>query len=75
MTPVTPETYARVFEGMAEGQLILEDLARRFYDRPSFVPGKVDVTSYNEGQRAVIGWIIGQIQQTKPEVIDVRDEA
>jgi hypothetical protein len=32
----TPEMYARVFEGHAEGAIMLEDLVARFYDKRSF---------------------------------------
>lgn len=60
-----PATYARVFEGHAEGALVLEDLTRRFGGR-LFVPGGEDgkrQTDFNLGRRAVLDFILGQIAQ------------
>jgi hypothetical protein len=53
----TPEMYARVFEGHAEGAMMLEDLVARFYDRRSFTPGGVEgarMTDFKEGRREVV---------------------
>jgi hypothetical protein len=66
---VTPEMYARVFEGHHEGVLILEDLVRRFYDVSLWHPGGVD--GQRETERAVarrevvhhILTMIGQVNQ------------
>ena len=63
-TKATPEMYGRVFEGHAEGAIILQDLVARFYDRPSYVRGGVEgarETDWREGRRAVVGHILGQI--------------
>lgn len=73
MTPVRPEVYRRIFEQHPEGVAILEDLSRRFYDQPSFVPGQPDVVAYREGRRAVLIFIIQQIGHI--EVEDVRVDA
>lgn len=57
--------YARVFEGHAEGALVLEDLTRRFGGR-LFVPGGEDgrrATDHNLGKRFVLDFILGQIAQ------------
>lgn len=43
-----PAMYARVFEGHAEGALILEDLVARFYDVPLYVAGG------HEGERETL---------------------
>ena len=64
----TPEMYSRVFEGHAEGAILLEDLVARFYDRPSFTAGGVDggrMTDYKEGRRAVVGFILTQLGQIR----------
>lgn len=60
----TPEMYSRVFVGHAEGAILLEDLVGRFYDKPSYRRGGVEgarATDYNEGKRAVVGFILTQI--------------
>ena len=64
--------YCRVFEGHAEGALILEDLTKRFYDRPSFVQGQPDTVAFNEGRRAVLAFILGRLAQVAEEVTDER---
>lgn len=71
MTPVEPAVYRRIFEQHPEGEAILADLVRRFYDQPSFVPGQPDVVAYREGRRAVLAFILQQIAHI--EVEDVRD--
>jgi hypothetical protein len=58
--------YARVFEGVhAEGALVLEDLTRRF-GGALFVKGGEEgrrETDYRLGRRAVLDFILGQINQ------------
>ena len=75
MTPdrrPNPEAYARVFEGHHEGKLILEDLVRRFYDIPVYVPGGVEAqreTERRAARREVVHFIlmqIGQVGQNDP---------
>jgi len=62
--------YGRVFDGHAEGKIILEDLVARFYDQPSYTKGGVEgarESDFKEGRRAVVGFIlnrIGQIQES-----------
>ena len=56
--------YGRVFEGHAEGMIILEDLVARFYDRRSFVSGGLEgarMTDFREGQRSAVHFILSQI--------------
>lgn len=58
-----PSMYSRVFEGHHEGALILEDLTRRF-GGALFVKGGEEgrrETDYRLGRRAVLDFIIGQI--------------
>jgi len=61
----TPEAYARVFEGHHEGALILDDLIARF-GGSLFVKGGEEgrrETDYRLGRRAVLDFIVGQINQ------------
>lgn len=70
----TPEMYGRVFEGHAEGAILLEDLVARFYDRRSFTPGGVEgarMTDFKEGRREVVSFILKQIGQVKEDSPDV----
>ena len=64
----TPEMYSRVFEGHAEGAILLEDLVARFYDKRSFTPGGVEgarMTEFKEGRREVVRFILAQLGQVK----------
>jgi hypothetical protein len=58
--------YARVFEGHAEGALILEDLVARFYDVNVFRPGGVEgarETDRRAARREVVHFILHMIGQ------------
>lgn len=57
--------YARVFEGHAEGALVLEDLTRRFGGALYAKGGEEGrrETDYRLGRRAVLDHILGQINQ------------
>jgi hypothetical protein len=73
-TKATAEMYARVFNGHAEGAILLEDLVARFYDRRSFTPGGVEgarMTDFKEGRREVVSFILKQIGQVKEDSPDV----
>lgn len=73
-TKATPEMYARVFQGHAEGAILLEDLVARFYDRRSFTPGGVEgarATDFKEGRREVVSFILKQLGQVKEDSPDV----
>ena len=62
---IDPAAYARVFEGHHEGVLILEDLIARF-GGALFVKGGEEgrrETDYRLGRRAVLDFIVGQINQ------------
>jgi hypothetical protein len=57
--------YARVFEGHAEGALVLEDLISRF-GGALFVKGGEEgrrETDYRLGRRSLLDFILGQINQ------------
>lgn len=63
---VAPEVYARVFEGHHEGVQILEDLVRRFYDVPVYVPGGIEAereTLRRAARREVIHFVLQRIGQ------------
>ena len=65
MRTVTPEMYARVFDGHAEGALILEDLVARFGGNP-YVRGGHEAdreTSRKAGNLQVVHFILGKINQ------------
>ncbi len=60
-----PAMYARVFEGHHEGTAILDDLTARF-GGALFVKGGEEgrrETDYRLGRRAVLDFILGQINQ------------
>lgn len=60
-----PAMYARVFEGHHEGAQILDDLTARF-GGALFVKGGEEgrrETDYRLGRRAVLDFILGQINQ------------
>jgi hypothetical protein len=65
--------YGRVFEGHAEGALILEDLVARFYDVNVFKPGGVEgarETDRRAARREVVHFIlhmIGQVKEPPPD--------
>lgn len=73
--PADPAMYARVFEGHHEGALILEDLTRRF-GGALFVKGGEEgrrQTDYNLGRRALLDFIIGQVNSANN--VDPPDES
>jgi hypothetical protein len=62
---VTAEMYARVFDGMPEGKLVLEDLVARFAHNP-FVRGGLEgdrATCFRAGQLSVPTFIMNQINR------------
>lgn len=64
-TQATPEMYARVFDGLPEGKLVLEDLVTRFGRNP-FVRGGQEgdrETCFRAGQLAVPTFILNQINR------------
>jgi hypothetical protein len=62
---VTPEMYARVFDSLPEGKLVLEDLVTRFARNP-FVRGGPEgdrETCFRAGQLAVPTFILNQVNR------------
>ena len=62
---LAPEVYARVFEGHAEGTLILAELVRVFA-KPAKLEGGIDailLTYHRDGQRSVVEFIVNQINR------------
>jgi len=67
----TPATYARLFEGTPDGQLVLQQLCKMYYKTP-YVKGGQDAereTLVRLGNRQVIDFILNQIGRT-PEADD-----
>lgn len=60
-------TYYATFEELPAGQLVLAELLALFYNRESFDRNSTHVTSYNEGQRAVIQYILNRISSVDDE--------
>jgi hypothetical protein len=61
----TPEDYARCFEGSPAGQVVYEDLVRRFAGLP-YVRGGLEAdreTCYRAGQNRVVNFILARINQ------------
>lgn len=60
---LSPESYARVFEGHPEGAAVLADLTARFY-KASSPEGGIDAIvkmMHANGQRSVIEFIVDRI--------------
>lgn len=55
---VDNKLFNRIFQGNSDGQAILDELSRLFYDRNSYTKGDPYETTFKEGQRSVIGFII-----------------
>ncbi len=62
---IDAKLYELVFQGREDGKEVLEDLCKRFYDRPSYVRGDPYETAYNEGCRAAIHYILQKIAQSQ----------
>lgn len=52
--------YHRIFQQDGDGAAILQELAMLFYDRRSYVAGDPHQTSFNEGQRSVVTYLLGR---------------
>ena len=78
---VDPAMYARVFEGHAEGALVLQDLVARFYDVNVFVRGGPEgarETDRRAARREVVHFIlhmIGQVKEPPPQEDDSQPAA
>lgn len=63
--PLKPEVYARVFDSLPEGKLVLEELVNRFAGNP-YRPGGLEAqraTDYAAGQLSVPTFILNRINQ------------
>lgn len=65
--PIDPKLYYRVFQNNSEGNAIFEELCRVFYDSQSYSRGDAHETSFNEGKRAVLAFIINKIAKSGQE--------
>lgn len=50
--------YNRLFQQDRDGMAVLEELAAMFYDQLSYVPSDPHATTFNEGARSVILYIM-----------------
>lgn len=56
---VPDDVYRRVFQEDADGQMILDELARLFYDVPCYAPGRsAEDAIHTDGGRKVIMYIL-----------------
>jgi hypothetical protein len=72
--PLKPEVYARVFDSLPEGKLVLEELVNKFARNP-YVKGGLDAqreTDYRAGQLSVPTFIMNRLNQAAGA--DVPDE-
>lgn len=65
---VENEIYNRLFQRDKDGQNVLAELCRLFYDRPSYVKGDTHETAHREGQRSVVAFLMH-----KCAVLEVED--
>jgi hypothetical protein len=62
MMSIPDEVYRRVFQEDADGQMILDELARIFYDVPCYVSGRcAEEAIHIDGGRRVILYLMGRI--------------
>jgi len=56
------QSYERVFKVNKEGEKILQELIKLFYNKQSYVKNDPYETAFNEGSRKVIKFIINKIE-------------
>lgn len=56
--PVEAKIYVRLFQQDRDGQAVLDELARLYYDRASYTRGDTHETAFKEGQRSVVAYLI-----------------
>lgn len=67
MKTPTPKQYHDLFQVNNDGKDVLVELSSIFYDVPSFDADNPHKTSYNEGRRSVIEFILRKISQVNIE--------
>lgn len=68
---MTPDiVYHNIFVKNRDGEEILADLCKLFYDRPSYEKGDATHTAYREGQRSVIAFLLRKAAITNTEETD-----
>ena len=68
---MTPDiVYHNIFVKNRDGEEILADLCKLFYDRPSYEKGDAMHTAYREGQRSVIAFLLRKAAITNTEETD-----
>jgi len=60
-----PEVYWKVFNNDPEGHKVFQELSSLYYDVESYQRGDSYQTAYNEGRRAVIGFIINKMNESQ----------
>jgi hypothetical protein len=77
MLQATERQFYDLFQNNLDGQVVLQTLSALFYDRQSFDRDPYQ-TAFNEGQRAVVHFILQKIsqgqQQYSPIQIDIEEE-
>ncbi len=56
--PIGSKIYSRIFQQDHDGQAVLDELARLYYDRASYSQGDTHETAFKEGQRSVVAYLI-----------------
>jgi len=65
MDNVTPEAYWKIFQMDTEGHKVFQELTSLYYDVESYTQGDSHATAYNEGKRAVMGYIINKMNESQ----------
>jgi hypothetical protein len=56
--PLPESVYNTVFVKSRDGEEVLAELCRLFYDRPSYEKGDAMHTAFREGQRSTVAFIL-----------------
>ena len=62
---IPDKIYNRVFRQDADGVAILEELTSLYHDCQSYVPGDPHATSFNEGARSVVLYLMDRAGTTE----------
>lgn len=72
--PVDPRVYNSVFQENPAGHAVFEELCRVFYDLQSYSRGDPHETTFNEGKRAVLAFIINKISKANQAAPQQQEE-